>query len=47
MLWTALIGLVVFMAVALLLGPEWWSSSRGILKEQKRKQKEAESKLKE
>ena len=47
MLWTSLIGLVVFMALVLVLGPEWWSSSRGILKEQERKKKETESKPKE
>lgn len=43
MLWESLIGIVVFTVLVLLLGPEWWSSSLGTLREkQKREQAERE-----
>jgi len=35
----SLLGLVAFSGAFLLLGGEWWSSSRGTLKEDKRKPK--------
>ena len=37
MLWTILVGFFVFMALVLLLGGEWWSSSKGVLKEDKKR----------
>lgn len=40
MLWESVVGFVVFAALVLFLGPEWWSSSLGALKEQKRKEQE-------
>ncbi|WP_324965673.1 hypothetical protein [Archangium sp.] len=39
MLWESVIGIVVFTALVLWFGPEWWSSSLGTLKEQERKKK--------
>jgi hypothetical protein len=41
MLWESLVGIVVFVGLVLLLGPEWWSSSRGVLKEKERKEQQA------
>lgn len=40
MLWESLIGIVVFTALVLLLGPEWWSSSRGTLRDKQTKKKD-------
>jgi hypothetical protein len=40
MLWESVVGFVVFSVLVLFLGPEWWSSSLGALKEQKRKEQE-------
>ncbi|WP_199243263.1 hypothetical protein [Vitiosangium sp. GDMCC 1.1324] len=37
MLWESLIGIVVFTALVLWLGPEWWSSSLGTLKDKEKK----------
>jgi hypothetical protein len=37
MLWESLIGIVVFIVLVLLLGPEWWSSSLGTLKDKDKK----------
>jgi hypothetical protein len=39
MLWESLIGIVVFTVLVLLLGPEWWSSSRGTLKDKDKDKK--------
>ncbi len=36
MLWTIVVGFLVFMALVLLMGGEWWSSSKGVLKEKNR-----------
>jgi hypothetical protein len=41
MLWESLVGIVVFTTLVLILGPEWWSSSLGTLKEKERKEREA------
>jgi hypothetical protein len=32
-IWVSLLGVLAFGGVFLLLGPEWWSSSRGVLKD--------------
>jgi hypothetical protein len=40
MLWESLIGIVVFTVLVLLLGPEWWSSSLGTLKDKEKKKGE-------
>jgi hypothetical protein len=40
MLWESLIGITVFIVLVLLLGPEWWSSSRGTLKDKDKKKKD-------
>lgn len=37
MLWESMIGITVFIVLVLLLGPEWWSSSRGTLKDKNKK----------
>lgn len=37
MVWESLIGIVVFTVLVLILGPEWWSSSLGTLKDKEKK----------
>lgn len=43
MWWESLIFMVVFVALVLILGPEWWSSSLGTLKEKKGTQEKPSS----
>jgi hypothetical protein len=38
MLWESVVGIVVFTVLVLILGPEWWSSSLGTLREKKKRE---------
>jgi hypothetical protein len=41
MLWESLVGIILFSLLVLFVAPEWWSSSKGVLKERQRKEKAA------
>ncbi|HEX8824933.1 MAG TPA: hypothetical protein VF794_33765 [Archangium sp.] len=41
MVWESLVGIILFSILVLFVAPEWWSSSKGVLKERERKEKAA------